>query len=70
MPESAPAEVKFCSRCGTPMVTERRGDRPRRVCPACSYIHFTDPKVGVGVVVLHEGKLLLVRRTMNPERGK
>ncbi|MCB0019523.1 MAG: NUDIX hydrolase [Anaerolineales bacterium] len=70
MPESAPAEVKFCSRCGTAMVTERRGDRPRRVCPACGYVHFTDPKVGVGVVVLHEGKLLLVRRTMNPERGK
>ena len=70
MPDSAPADVKFCSRCGTAMVTEQRGDRPRRVCPVCGFIHFTDPKVGVGVVVLHEGKLLLVRRTMNPEQGK
>ena len=70
MPNPAPADIKFCSRCGAAMVTAQRGDRPRRVCPACGHVHFTDPKVGVGTVVLHEGKLLLVRRTMNPERGK
>ena len=46
------------------------GDRPRRACPACDFIYFTDPKVGVGVLVVHEGKILLVRRTMMPERGK
>ena len=52
------------------MVTRMVGDKPRRVCPECNHVHFTDPKVGVGVFLLHEGKLLLVRRTMNPERGK
>jgi ADP-ribose pyrophosphatase YjhB (NUDIX family) len=52
------------------MVTRRVGDKPRRVCPACDYIYFTDPKVGVGVLLIHEDKILLVRRTMNPERGK
>lgn len=52
------------------MQTQRVGDRPRRACPACGYVHFTDPKVGVGVAVVVEGRLLLVRRAMNPERGK
>lgn len=46
------------------------GDKPRRTCPGCGYIYFTDPKVGVGVLVVHEGKVLLVRRTMSPEIGK
>ena len=45
-------------------------DKPRRVCPSCGFIHFTDPKVGVGVFVVHEDKILLVRRTMHPEIGK
>ena len=52
------------------MQTELKGDKPRRVCPQCGFTYFTDPKVGVGVFVMHEGKVLLVRRTMNPERGK
>lgn len=45
-------------------------DKPRRVCPQCGYVHFTDPKVGVGVAVVEDGRILLVRRAMNPERGK
>ena len=45
-------------------------DRPRRVCPACGYVHFTDPKVGVGVLVVEGDRVLLVRRGVEPERGK
>ena len=52
------------------METRLVGDKPRRVCSSCGFIYFTDPKVGVGVFVLHEGKILLVRRTMHPEIGK
>lgn len=67
---SAPENVKFCSRCATPMETQPFMDKLRRVCPSCGFVHFTDPKVGVGVFVVHEGKVLLVRRTMHPEIGK
>jgi ADP-ribose pyrophosphatase YjhB (NUDIX family) len=53
------------------MVTQMVMDKPRRVCPQCHHIHFTDPKVGVGVLI-HEdgGRVLLVRRGVPPERGK
>lgn len=44
--------------------------RLRRACTNCDFIHFTDPKVGVGVLVVQEGKLLLVQRIMKPEIGK
>lgn len=68
---TAPAQIKFCVRCGAAMVTRLVSDRPRRACTVCEYVHFTDPKVGVGVFVLDEaGRVLLVRRVMNPERGK
>ncbi len=67
---SAPSEILFCPHCGGSMITRMVTDKPRRACPACGYIHFTDPKVGVGVLVVKDGKVLLVRRTMNPERGK
>lgn len=52
------------------MQTERVMDKPRRVCPDCGYVHYTDPKVGVGVAVVESDRLLLVRRAVNPERGK
>ena len=45
-------------------------DKPRRVCPACGFVYFTDPKVGVGVLVVQGEEVLLVRGLMNPERGK
>ena len=52
------------------MITREYDGKPRRACPNCNFIHFTDPKVGVGVLVQKEGKILLVRRTMKPEIGK
>jgi ADP-ribose pyrophosphatase YjhB (NUDIX family) len=52
------------------LTTRPVGDKARRVCPACDYIYFTDPKVGVGVMVLQDGKILLVKRAMRPNRGK
>lgn len=42
----------------------------RRVCSGCGHIHYTDPKVAVGVAVFRDDKLLLVRRRMNPGRGR
>lgn len=69
-PDSAPGWLIYCPRCAAAMDTRRVGDKPRRVCPDCNYVHYTDPKVGVGVAVVEAGKLLLVRRRMNPERGK
>jgi ADP-ribose pyrophosphatase YjhB (NUDIX family) len=66
----APDWVAYCARCGAPMITKPVMDKPRRVCSACGHIHFTDPKVGVGVVVIIDGGVLLVRRGVPPEKGK
>jgi ADP-ribose pyrophosphatase YjhB (NUDIX family) len=33
-------------------------------------VHFLDPKVGAGVLIAKDGKILLVRRSVEPELGK
>lgn len=70
VPNSAPAHIVFCPKCAAKLVDKVVGDKVRRACPACDYIYFTDPKVGVGVLVSQHNKILLVKRAMHPERGK
>ena len=68
--ESAPEEVRFCIRCGGPVATRVVAGKPRRACPGCGWVYFVEPKVGVGVMLVEDGRLLLVRRAMAPEKGK
>lgn len=70
MPDSAPERFVYCPRCGKPLETRQVTDKLRRACPDCNFIYFTDPKVGVGALVVEDGKILLVRRRMMPEAGK
>ena len=43
-------------------------DRP--VCPACGWMHFSDPKVAAAVLVEREdGRILLVQRANDPFKG-
>ena len=67
---SAPRNVRYCIRCGTGLITRRVEGRPRRACSACDWVYFVEPKVGVGVMIVEGGRLLLVRRAMEPEKGK
>lgn len=41
-------------------------ERMRPVCPACGWIHFTDPKVAVEILVEEDGQVLLVKRLNEP----
>ena len=67
---SAPADILWCPKCRSALETREIGGKPRRACPACRYIHFLEAKVGVGVCVIEAGRVLLVRRRFNPEKGK
>ena len=42
----------------------------RRVCTACDRVHYVDPKLAVGVAAFRDNKILLVRRSMEPGRGR
>ena len=69
-PSTAPLSVKWCCKCAAAMITREIGGKPRRACPQCKYVHFIEPKVGVGVAVLDGQRILLVQRGFAPEKGK
>lgn len=54
---------KFCPHCATPLIQAERGGRMRPVCPACGFVHYRNPTVGVAVIVRDDqGRILLGRR--------
>lgn len=64
-----PAEIRFCPRCAHRLETRLLEDRERLVCPSCGYIFYLNPKVAAGALVEADGKVLLVRRGVEPGRG-
>ncbi len=41
----------------------------RDVCQTCGFVDYQNPRIVVGSVVRHEGKVLLCRRAIEPRRG-
>jgi len=62
-------ELNYCPRCGHALEDREAFGRVRRFCPSCERIVFRDHKVAAGVLVAHEGKVLLVRRSIGPCQG-
>ena len=62
--------LRYCPVCAHCLVEQDVGGVLRPVCSACSFIVFLDPKVVAVVVVWHEGKFLLGKRSIEPGKGK
>ena len=62
-------DEKFCPRCAA--VVERRTveGKTRPICSQCGRIIYHDPKVTAATVVEREGKVLMVRRAVEPGLG-
>ncbi len=67
-----PARVKFCPLCGATMAA--RVVAPdhvnRKVCTRCGFVHFPGPKLVAGCLVIDAGRVLLLRRGIEPALGK
>jgi ADP-ribose pyrophosphatase len=59
----------YCPYCATALVLKRQMNEERPTCPNCGWVYYEDPKVAAGVLVIQVGKVLLVRRTMEPYAG-
>ncbi len=70
--------VNYCPRCGAKLTRQERFGEVRPVCPDCRYVHFYDPKVAAAVFIEEndggdcqgERRILLIKRGVEPERGK
>ena len=63
--------MKFCSVCGSHVeLRVPDGDNlARHVCPKCATIHYENPKMIVGCVPEHDGRILLCKRAIEPRLG-
>ena len=61
-----------CPRCGGSL--ERRivfsHDPARLVCSVCRFVYYLDPKVAVGAICRQDGRIVLLRRAIEPAYGK
>lgn len=53
---------RHCPYCGSDLDDDQVGDRLRRLCRNCGFIHYRNPVVGVAVIVLDGERVLLGRR--------
>jgi ADP-ribose pyrophosphatase YjhB (NUDIX family) len=63
--------MKFCSNCAAPVArrTPPGDNLPRWVCDQCGEIHYQNPRMVIGTIPEHEGRILLCRRAIEPRYG-
>lgn len=61
--------MNYCPKCGAALEKRQEGGRERPACPSCRYVHFGEFSIGVGGVVIRDGKALLIRRGQEPYKG-
>jgi ADP-ribose pyrophosphatase YjhB (NUDIX family) len=65
--------LKFCSTCGSDrisLITPEGDHRERYVCPSCSTVHYSNPKIVCGVIPVFEDRVMLCKRGIEPRYGK
>ena len=62
--------MQYCPRCGSQLGMKSDGGRDRPACltAGCGFVHFGEPSIGCGAVVLRDGKVLMIQRGL-PPRG-
>jgi 8-oxo-dGTP diphosphatase len=63
----------FCPMCGGGLEPRslKQSEPERLVCVQCGFVFYLDPKVAVGTVITDDrGRILLVRRAIEPGYGK
>jgi len=53
----------YCHRCGHALEDREVSGRTRRACAACGYVAYRQLKVGAGVLLEENGRLLLQQRS-------
>jgi 8-oxo-dGTP diphosphatase len=65
-------EFQYCPVCGARLNTLRlKGNEPARlVCELCGFVYYLDPKVVACSILELNGKVVLLKRDIEPQKGK
>lgn len=63
------ADDKFCPSCAAALEAKEVAGRQRPVCPRCGRVVYYDPKVAATSIIEREGKVLMVKRAIQPGYG-
>ena len=68
----APSTIRFCPLCASDLVRVPvpPDQKEEAVCSACGFVFYLNPKVVAGTIPAEDGRILLVRRNINPSKGK
>jgi ADP-ribose pyrophosphatase YjhB (NUDIX family) len=63
---------RFCPKCGEALQERhvKPGEPPRLVCPGCGNVFYLDPKLAACAIAMLGGGVVLLRRAIEPARGK
>ena len=64
------AHLEYCSNCGEKNIFGFMEGQSRFYCKFCKKIHYENPKPTATLICMNEDKLLLVKRAVEPARGK
>ena len=62
-------QAAFCALCGGPMTLRTMDHQERAVCERCGHIAYRNPVPAAGVVLVEDGRVLMVRRKFEPRAG-
>ncbi len=60
----------FCPRCATALEPRPEHGVVRPTCPRCAFIWYRNPVPAAGVLIVDEGRVLLVKRKFDPRAGQ
>lgn len=61
--------VRFCPFCAATLLTGPVAGRTRQYCPDCGFVDYRNPRPVAGCLVVHDGRIVLIRRAVAPRLG-
>lgn len=55
-------DYHYCPLCGGSLTRNPQSERFRPSCPECGFIQYKNPTVGVAVIIIRQGRVLLIKR--------
>jgi mutator protein MutT len=62
----------FCTQCAARLEEQAVGSSAKKVpvCVRCGVVHWIDPKIAAGILIVRGDRVLLVRRAIEPGLGR